>query len=84
MCDWRQALEDTQCAFVNVSTLSFLAHVTPFPENIRFRSLSNLFQVCYNLVNFLQRDEADKQARVDYLKSLAQEEADAEKVTVPA
>ncbi|CAM9774936.1 unnamed protein product, partial [Laminaria digitata] len=24
-------------------------------------------QVCYNLVNFLQRDEADKQARVDYL-----------------
>eukprot|EP00904_Undaria_pinnatifida_P006200 jgi/Undpi1/270/HiC_scaffold_1.g00266.m1 len=36
-------------------------------------------EVCYNLVNFLQRDEADKQARVDYLKSLAQEEADAEK-----
>lgn len=37
-------------------------------------------QVCYNLVNFLQRDEQDKQARVDYLKNLAKEEADAEQV----
>lgn len=32
-------------------------------------------QVCYNLVNFLQRDEQDKQGRIDYLKSLAEGEA---------
>lgn len=32
-------------------------------------------QVCYNLVNFLQRDEQDKQARIDYLKGLAEAEA---------
>lgn len=32
-------------------------------------------QVCYNLVNFLQRDEQDKQGRIDYLKGLAESEA---------
>lgn len=32
-------------------------------------------QTCYNLVNFLQRDEQDKQGRIDYLKSLAEGEA---------
>lgn len=31
-------------------------------------------QVCYNLVNFLQRDEQDKQSRIDYLKGLAEDE----------
>lgn len=34
-----------------------------------------ILQVCYNLVNFLQRDEQDKQGRIDYLKSLAESEA---------
>lgn len=33
-----------------------------------------LVQVCYNLVNFLQRDEQDKQSRIDYLKGLAEGE----------
>ncbi|CAM9787286.1 unnamed protein product [Scytosiphon promiscuus] len=36
---------------------------------------AEISQVCYNLVNFLQRDEQDKQGRIDYLKSLAEGEA---------
>ncbi|CBJ26795.1 conserved unknown protein [Ectocarpus siliculosus] len=35
---------------------------------------AEISQVCYNLVNFLQRDEQDKQGRIDYLKSLADSE----------
>ena len=37
------------------------------------------YQVCYTLVNFLQRDEQNKQARIDYLKGL-EESSDGERV----
>eukprot|EP00903_Cladosiphon_okamuranus_P013113 g12231.t1 len=51
---------------------------------------AEISQVCYNLVNFLQRDEQDKQSRIDYLKGLAEGEgkqeagAKEEDATAPA
>eukprot|EP00752_Nemacystus_decipiens_P013017 g11515.t1 len=39
---------------------------------------AEISQVCYTLVNFLQRDEQDKQSRIDYIKGLAESEGNQE------